>query len=468
MLSSLLLLFACGKSTEVVIVDGSSNILPDINSTNNQTKVSSNLQDDFNKIVIGEPGNIHSLDPLFAQSSSELRTLSLIYDGLTDLDNTGNIIPAIAKKWTVTRDSLTYTFTINEHAFFHDDNRFNGGTGRSVNSSDVANVFKRMAQLQVPESAASLFMSIDGFKTFFLEQTKIKAPSKRVINSIKGIATPNDSTVVFRLAERDSNFLSNLAHPLASIYPSESLSQNNSPISKPIGSGPFYVAQQKPNTLILAAFDDAITSKNLPNRVDVVFGKKEEELYQDFAKGEVDALIEISPATFKQVTDSTGNLDAVFSTAFSLQSQEVTRPITLNYNVKSQNEDLYTFLTTQGSLLSAFDTRLGNISYSSKSTSNKTLSEQTVYVSYTEDPAELYLVNTVADILSAENNTVVLSSSYAVSDNIRFSTSTFSEAIPLVKWEYPIQILSKPSVSGININHTFWNISFDGAKITQD
>lgn len=467
-LSSLLLLFACGKSTEVFVVNDSSNILPDEKAAANQPKPILTQQDDFSKIVIGESGDIKTLDPLFASSSSELRAVSLIYDGLTSLNSSGKIVPAIAKKWNITRDSLTYTFTLNENAFFHDDNRFTSGNGRAVSTNDVINAFKRMAEIHIPDKAASMFMNIDGFKPFYLEQTDIKIPSARVINNIKGIVVRNDSTLEFRLMNPDANFLNKLAHPLASIYPPESLSPNKLPISKPIGSGAFYVAQQSKNLLILAAFEDALDSPNSPNRVDIIFGKKEPELYQAFTKGDIDALVEISPASFKQVTDSTGRLDFIFSEVFRLDHQNVVHPISLNYNPASNNNPLFNFLTSQQALLPTFNSRFGNISYPQKNTIKSTLSNQTVYISYTEHPTELFLINAIADVLSAENSTIVLSSSYAVSENINLSTRDFSGAQHLLTWEYPVQILSHKSVSGISINYSYWNISFNGAKSEQD
>jgi hypothetical protein len=58
-----------------------------------------------------------------------------------------------------------------------------------------------------------------------------------------------------------------------------------------------------------------------------------------------------------------------------------------------------------------------------------------------------------------------MNSSYAVTDDISFSTAYFPNSIPTVVWKQPVYILSKLGVSGISISHKPWNISFEGAQI---
>lgn len=465
-LSVFLLFLACGKSAEVVVVDDNTNILPSNNPATTQTKTPTPVVDNFNKIVIGEPANILTLDPLFATTSSELRVISLIYDGLTSFGKNGNIEPAIAKKWTTTRDSLTYTFTLNENAIYHSSKYIPGWHSRPVSPNDVINVFKRMGKISVPHHAASLFGTIDGFKPYTLEQTQIKNPAARVINSIKGISSPNDSTVIFKLNKPDANFIKNLAHPWASIYPTKSLPTNNSPIQNPVGTGSFYLDQKQSNTLILASFENAFNKKSIPDRVDIVYGKNERDLYQDFAKGTLDALVEVTPAIFKQVTDSTGSLDVIFSNAFNLTTQNTNRPITLNYNPSSNTDQVYEFLASSNAIPS-FDASLGTIKYATQQSFNKPLPKQTITFSFTEDPTELYLINIIGNTLSSNNNTVVLSSSYAMADVVSFSMQQFNNAQPVLTWQYPVHILSHKTVTGIKISQTYWNISFDGATQNQ-
>jgi peptide/nickel transport system substrate-binding protein len=48
----------------------------------------------------------------------------LISLGLTDIDETGKAIPAVAKSWTISDDFKTYTFILNDNLVWHDGNKF--------------------------------------------------------------------------------------------------------------------------------------------------------------------------------------------------------------------------------------------------------------------------------------------------------------------------------------------------------
>ncbi len=459
--------FSCGKSTEVTIVDDSNDVLPSENPIDNRP-IENRQTESFRKIAIGESGEIQTLDPLFANSGSELRVVAMIYDGLTKLDDNGTPIGAIAKKWSITRDSLTYKFTLRDNIFFHNDVRFTSGLGRQVTPDDILMNFRRMASLEVPDNAAGMFKNIIGFNAFHSEQTNIKIPGNRVITSIEGMSSDTDSTITFRLSKTDPDFLKKLAHPWASVYPRESLPQNKLPISRPIGTGEFYLAQRQDNVLILASFDNYFTELDLPTRIDLTFGKKESDIYQDFAKGSIDAIIEPSPKTLLQVTDSSGNTDPIFSEKYILTNQGVFNSIKVYYNPESENSPFKEFLSSRSPDFANFEPFLGQVKLLNPSDSSANLENNSVQFAYTENPAELYLIDKIADQFSAQGLTVTLNSSYAVTDLVSFSTRIFPDAEAVLKWDYPVFILSKKNVDGITISETPWNISFDGATVNQN
>jgi len=464
-LLSVVLFVSCSKSAEVTIVDDSFGVLPTENK--NQQDSRTIVQDDFTVIKIGEINDIQTMDPLFATSSSEFRIHSLIYDGLTQYTDDGNISGAIAKRWTISRDSLRYTFTLRDNMFYHSDSKFTSGIGRQVTPNDIVLNFERMASILVPDNAAELFSTIQGFNAFHTEQTYIKIPSNRTIKSIEGISVSNDSTLVFVLDKKDSQFLEKLAHPYASIYPKESIPGNKTPIFEPIGTGIYYLAQRKNNLFILASNDDYFENQKVPTRIDITHGKKEADLYQDFAKGDLDALIEIAPSTIIQVTDSSGNLDTIFSLAFKLNKPSVYNEINFYYNPESGNESAFSFLSIQKDSFLDFEKSLGEVSVNNKNENAASLIKETSYIAYTRNPAEVYFINAIAEKFSSEGNNVVMNSSYAVTDNISFSTVNFPNSVPTVVWKLPVYILSRPNLSGITISHKPWNISFDGAIITK-
>lgn len=459
----LALFISCGKSAEVTIVDDSTGVLPSENGNKDASRTI--VQDDFTVFKIGEINAIQTMDPLFATSSSELRINSMIYDGLTMVAEDGSISGAIAKKWTISRDSLRYTFTLQDNVFYHSDSRFTSGIGRQVSPDDIVMNFERMASILVPDNAADTFSNILGFNAFHTEQTFIKIPSNRTIKSIEGISVTNDSTLVFVLAKKDSKFLEKLAHPYASIYPRESIPGDKTPIYNPIGTGSYYLAQRKDNLIILASNDDYFRKQSVPTRIDISHGKKESELYQSFAKGELDALIEIGPGTILQVTDSSSMIDPSFKSVFQISNPTVNNEITFYYNPESQTKNLLSFLGSQNESFLNFEKSLGEVVIRNKTRSQDSLVKETAYVSYAKNPNEVYLINAIAENLASAGINVVMNSSYAITDDISFSTTYFPNSIPTVVWNQPVYILSKLGVSGISITHAPWNISFENAQI---
>lgn len=462
------LILSCGKSTEVTIVDDSSGILPGEGVNNSQSE-KANINDGFVRIKVGELNKVQTLDPLFGTTTTEFRVYSLIYDGLTKIDPDGNLAPAIAKSWTVSRDSLRYTFTIRDNVFYHSAPRFTSGIGRMVVPEDIIFNFERMASVLVPDNAADMFSTIKGFDDFHTEQTFIKVPENRTIKSIEGLSITNDSTVVIQLAKKDGKLLEKLAHPSASVYPRESVPSNKNPITEPIGTGGYYLAQKRDNLLILASNDDYFQDQTVPTRIDITHGKKESELYQDFAKGNLDALLEIGPGTIQEVIDTTGALDFMFRSSFSLYDSGTHKEVNFYYNMRSDKSSLYSYLVSQNNSFLDFENPLGTITIEKENRQqfSDSLSNQNAYISYTDNSEEVFLADKIAEKLAASGATIVMNSSYAVTDEVTFSTIKFPGAQQTVVWSMPVYVLFKPNISGITISKYPWNISFNGVTVNQ-
>jgi MarR-like DNA-binding transcriptional regulator SgrR of sgrS sRNA len=269
---------------------------------------------------------------------------------------------------------------------------------------------------------------------------------------------------MFVLQKKDPDFLKKLAHPYASVYPKESLQADKSPIYEAIGTGGYYVAQRNKNLLILASNDNYHLEQTVPNRLDIAHGLKESDLYQQFARGELDALIEPGPGTVVQVTDTSGNIDPIFSSEFNIKKADATNTINFYYNNASQKRQLLDYLNSQDESFLSFDGALGSIQFPGKTQPMDSLIKTTAYIAFSENPTNVYLIDKIAEKLSSAGINVVMNSSYAVTDDVAFSTNNFPSATPTITWQYPVYILSKTNISGIKINAQPWNISFNGAK----
>ena len=88
--------------------------------------------------LVGQPQNIH---PLFCQENQIDRDIaSLVFEGLTRLDENGQIAPGLAQSWEISEDKKTYTFKLDPKARFHD--------GKPVTAKDVLFTASKLPQLK--------------------------------------------------------------------------------------------------------------------------------------------------------------------------------------------------------------------------------------------------------------------------------------------------------------------------------
>jgi len=160
-------------------------------------------------VTIGMRGEPPGLDPTTgaAAAISEV-TLYNVYETLTRLDNSGAVLPMLAKSWTVSPDGLVYTFKLLEGVKFHD--------GAAFDSSDVKFSFERN---QGPKS-----------------QNK----RKEVFDAMKAIETPDPLTVVVTLDAPKSLLAFELAQSTA-VMVDPATAENNK--TDPVGTGPYKFAK---------------------------------------------------------------------------------------------------------------------------------------------------------------------------------------------------------------------------------
>ncbi|MFZ1609598.1 MAG: ABC transporter substrate-binding protein, partial [Chitinophagales bacterium] len=75
---------------------------------------------------------VTSLDPAFASDQPNSWAVNQMFNGLVQLDSGLQVIPCIAKSWTLSADEKTYTFNLRNDVFFHDNICFENNKGRRV------------------------------------------------------------------------------------------------------------------------------------------------------------------------------------------------------------------------------------------------------------------------------------------------------------------------------------------------
>jgi peptide/nickel transport system substrate-binding protein len=149
------------------------------------------------------------LDPTAgAAEAIDIVVYQNIFEGLTRVDQNGEVQPGLAREWTISPDQLTYTFKLQEGVTFHD--------GSAFDAEDVKFTFDRIL---APDS-------VNAHKEFY-------AP-------IASVSVVDPLTVEIKLSEVIGRFLFDLGRGDAVIVAPESADNN---ANEPIGTGPFAFLQ---------------------------------------------------------------------------------------------------------------------------------------------------------------------------------------------------------------------------------
>ena len=165
-----------------------------------------------------------SLDPAFSTDVPTGRAVGYVFDGLTRFTADARVEPALAERWEVTPDGLTYTFHLRRGVTFHD--------GTPLTAGHVAASFRRVLDPKARGGRGWPLYPIAGAREF--------ADGKAT--DLAGITTPDDTTVVIRLHEPLAFFPKLLAMPVAAIVPL------NVPADfgeRPVGTGPWKFVEWK-------------------------------------------------------------------------------------------------------------------------------------------------------------------------------------------------------------------------------
>src|SRR4026207_1198664 len=69
-----------------------------------------------------------SLDPALSTDVPTGRAVGYVFDGLTRFEPDAKVEPALAERWDLSADGLTYTFHLRSGVTFHDGSKFSAKT----------------------------------------------------------------------------------------------------------------------------------------------------------------------------------------------------------------------------------------------------------------------------------------------------------------------------------------------------
>jgi dipeptide transport system substrate-binding protein len=167
----------------------------------------------------------------------------VIFNTLVDYDEAAKkVVPALAQKWEVSTDGLTYTFHLRPNVAFQTTDYFK--PTRPLDADDVVFTFDRMLDDANPWHKVA---GPNGFP---------HAQSMGLVKLVKAVKKVDDRTVEFDLNEPNSTFVAMLTMGFASIYSAQyadQLLKAGKTIdlnAKPIGTGPFVLKRYTKDAVI--------------------------------------------------------------------------------------------------------------------------------------------------------------------------------------------------------------------------
>ena len=209
-----------------------------------------------------------SLDPHQTVAAGTREVLFNIFEGLVKPNSDGEMIPAVAEKYTLSEDGTTYTFTLREGVKFHN--------GQTVTAEDVVYSINRCAA--VPEG-----------------QDK---PLVAAFSAVKSVEALDEKTVAVTIAQRDLEFISYMT---AAIIPADYENQDTAPV----GTGPFkFVSRTPQQDFVMERFEDYWGAPAWLDKVTYKICENADALVMNLNGGSIDLCAHLTSAQASQLNQN--------------------------------------------------------------------------------------------------------------------------------------------------------------------
>lgn len=225
-----------------------------------------------------------SLDPIHTTDTSSATVVFRMFEGFIEQDpETLEIVPAIAESWDVSNDGLTYTFHLKQGVLFHN--------GREATAADFRYSFERCLTPENTSERSWVLAPIAGAEDMLAGKAE----------TLSGMETPDDYTVVLHLTEPFAPFLAYLSMEAARIVAHEGVTEDG---FTPIGTGPYrFVSWDHDIRVSLEAWDGYHGEPAGIKHVDYEVIPDMGVAFQKFTVGELDLVNELPPGQLKLIKE---------------------------------------------------------------------------------------------------------------------------------------------------------------------
>lgn len=164
-----------------------------------------------NDLVIAMQADATHLDPHVSGNGVSNTVTNTMYESLVTFDADTNIVPMLAKEWTMSEDGKTYTFILNEGVTFHDGEPFNAEAvianwerGQADQTLRIYSQTKAWVNA-VADSEYQLTITLDQPNNTFLNKlTQVRIVSPKAIKELgkDGLAKASAGTGPYIFSER--------------------------------------------------------------------------------------------------------------------------------------------------------------------------------------------------------------------------------------------------------------------------
>ena len=267
-----------------------------------------------------ETRNVTSLDPAFARNPQNIWPIQQLFNGLVQLDNDLNVIPEIAKHWTIDSTGTKYIFALRNDVYFHSSPYFEQDT-RKVVAQDFVYSFDR------------------------LQNPKLGSPGGWVLQQVKKYQALDDHTLEIELKQPFPAFLSLLTMRYCAVVPKEVVEALGEDFRKsPIGTGPFLFKAWEENVKLVLRknsryyeVDKDGTPLPYLEAIAIEFLTDSQSEFLRFQKGDFDFLNALDAAYKDELLTPEGKLQPKYKGKLQLQKGAYLNTEYIGFNRESNN-----------------------------------------------------------------------------------------------------------------------------------
>ncbi|HOU46557.1 MAG TPA: ABC transporter substrate-binding protein [Chitinophagales bacterium] len=266
-----------------------------------------------------------TLYPLNITEVTAHRICDQIFEGLVNFDDsTLAVVPALAERWDISKDGITYTFHLRKGVYFHDDPCFPNGKGRELKAQDVKYCFDRLCYHDPANNQG--FWIFNGVVKGANEYDSLTANKIKPDSGVSGVKVIDDYTVQIELVKPYAVFLARLGLIFGKIYPHEAIEKYGDEIrTHPIGTGPFFLKIIREEQVTFLARNPSYWKKDaygnqLPylDALRISYIKEKKNELMEFSKGNSDMVYKFPLEMIDEIVDYKHQLKPAYK-QFQLQ-----------------------------------------------------------------------------------------------------------------------------------------------------